>query len=135
MFNLFNRATMIAVLAVVGLVAAADAQKKPQAPESAIQQIARPGTGASSAGDIAHGSPSPQWAIGWNYVHASNCYMFSSGGYTYLALFAQEGGYFYTNDSAYASLMETDCQFGNWIAFHVIDSSNDWDQILTFDYK
>jgi uncharacterized membrane protein len=135
MLHTFNRFAMIAALAVVGFVTAADAQNKPQPPENAIQQIARPGNSASLAGGIANRSPSPQWVIGWNYVHATNCDMYNSSGYTFLVVYPQEGGYFYTIYPLYQNVIEPACQTGNWLAFHVYDYSNDWDQVWTYPYK
>jgi len=135
MFNTFNRWTMIAVFAVLGLVTAAGAQNKPQVPGSATHAITRPGNGASSSGGIANNSPSPEWVIGWNYVHATNCTMYNYIGNTYLLLYPQEGGYFYTAYPDYQNVIEPACQTGNWLAFHIIDSANDWDQVYTFDYQ
>ena len=133
MFNSFHRFTMIAVLAVAGLVTAADAQSKPRVPENAGQLALRPGNGAnnSSPGN----GPSPQWSIGWNYVHAAYCNMFSSSGYTFLVVYPSEGGYFWTVYPQYQNVIEPDCQTGNWIAFHVIDSSGDWDQVWTYTFR
>ncbi len=134
MFNTFNRVTMIAVLAVAGLVSAAAAQNKPQAPDAAQLAIPRiPGNGASNG--IANDGASPQWSIGWNYVHATNCDMYNAYGYTYLVVYPQEGGNFWTVYSTYQNLIEPACQSGNWLAFHVYDSYNDWDQVWTYSYK
>jgi uncharacterized membrane protein len=135
MFNTLNRLTIIAVLATLALATAANAQNKPQPPENAIQQLARPGNGASVAGSVSNGGPSPQWVIGWNYVHATNCDMYNSGGYTFLIVYPQEGGYFYTIYPVYQNLIEPACQTGNWLAFHIFDYNNDWDQVWTYDYR
>jgi hypothetical protein len=135
MFNTFNRFTVIAALAMVGFVATANAQSKPQAPENENQQIARPGNGASMAGSMSNGGLRPQWVTGWNYVHAAYCNMYDSGGYTFLVVYPQEGGYFYTIYARYQNVIEPACQTGNWIAFHVMDYSNDWDQVWTYTYK
>lgn len=133
MFKLFNRLTMIVALAAVAFVSVAGAQSKPQAPQSARQLIARPGNGAR--GNLTGDGPSPQWSIGWNYVHAANCDMYTDSGYTFLVLYPAEGGYFWTVYSDYQNVIEPACQTGNWIAFHVYDYSNDWDQVWTYNYK
>jgi hypothetical protein len=133
MFNLFNRLTMILVLATVGLVTAAGAQNKPQVPHIAKPSITRLGNGASSG--LQSDGPSPQWTLGWNVVHPADCFMFSSSGYDFLVLFTVEGPIFYTPYSDYQNVIEPACQTGNWIAFEVIDGSGDWDAVFTFDYK
>jgi hypothetical protein len=124
---------MIAVLAVAGLVAAADAQSKARVPENAGQLTLHPGNGAtnSSPGN----GPSPQWSIGWNIVHAGYCNMYDYAGYTFLVLYPVEGGAFWTVYPAYQNVIEPACQTGNAIAFHIFDYNNDWDQIWTFTYK
>jgi hypothetical protein len=133
MFNLFNRLTMIVVLATVGLATAASAQSKPQAPRSARPLITRPGNGASA--NFTGDGPSPQWSIGWNVVHATNCLLFESSVVAVLVVYPKEGGYFYTTDPTFQSMIQPACQTGNWIAFNVYDSSGDWDQIYTFNYQ
>jgi hypothetical protein len=132
MFKLFNRLTMIVVLATVGLVTAAGAQNKPQAPPSARPLITRPGNGASA--NFTGDGPS-QLSIGWNVVHATNCLQFESSGFAYLVVYPKEGGYFYTTDPVFQGLLEPACQTGNLIAFYVYDSNNDWDELFTFSYQ
>jgi hypothetical protein len=77
MLNPFSRVTMVAVLAVVSLITTADAQRLPQAPKVAKQPITlHPGNGSS--GDGVDGGLSP-YSYGWNYVHATNCYIYDEG--------------------------------------------------------
>ena len=135
MFNTFNRWTMIAALAVAGLATAADAQNKPKIPETNPQVMVHPGNGASPSGGIVNGSPSPQWSIGWNFVHPTNCTMYDYGGYTYLVVYPKEGGYFYTVYSDYQNVIEPACQTGNYLGFYVYDSYSDWDQVYTYNYQ
>ena len=134
MFNPFSRVTIVAILAVVSLVTAADAQKAPQVPRAAKQQISlHPGNGSSSG--TANGGLSPQYNIGWTYVHATDCDMYDSGGTTYLVLYPEEGGWFWTSSPPYQNLIMAACQTGNWLGFAVYDYNGDWDEVYTYDYK
>jgi len=60
--------------------------------------------------------------------------MYTVYGYDVFVVYPQEGGYFYTIYPDYQNLIEPACQFNNYIAFHVIDSSLDWDQAYTYSY-
>jgi hypothetical protein len=124
---------MVVVLAVAGLVTAANAQKLPQAPETAKPAIASPGNGSSVATE--KGGINPQYGIGWNYVHATHCDVYSSGGYTYLVLYPVEGGYFYTVYAPYQNVIAAACQTGNWLAFYIYDNNGDWEYLYTYDYS
>jgi hypothetical protein len=134
MSNPLQRLTMVVVLAVAGLVTAANAQKTPQAPEAAKPEITNPGNGSSAS--LANGGINPQnWPEGWNYVHATNCKMYNSGGSTFLVLYPQEGGYFYTVYAPFQSLISAACQTNHWLAFYVYDNNGDWDYLYTYDYS
>jgi len=133
MFNPFSRVTMVAVLAVISLITTADAQKAPQTPKVAKPPITlHPGNGSS--GDGVDGGRTP-YSYGWNYVHATNCYMYDQGGYTYLFLYPQEGGQFWTASAPYQNLITAACQTGNWLAFYVYDSNGEWDAVYTYSDK
>jgi hypothetical protein len=77
----------------------------------------------------------PALSTGWNYVHPQNCLVFNSGGYAYLYVYTKEGPYFYTTNSAFQAVIEPACQTGNWLAFYVYDSSNNWSEVYTYTYK
>jgi hypothetical protein len=129
MYKAFHKLMMISVLAVVGLATTAVAQQKPQAPENRPSNL-RPGNGWNR-GD----SPSQPSYIGWNYFHVTNCDIYLSGGYTWLVVYPQEGGYFWTVYPTFQNLLQPACQTGNLIALYVYDSNNDWNQIYTYSYR
>ena len=128
-----TRLAMIAVLAVFGLLAVAAAQSRPPAPPSPKLNVFRAGNGAS-VGTV-EGKPSPQWSLGWNYVHIANCTVYINNAGFYLFVYPVEGGYFYTALPEFKELINPSCQSGNWIAFYVTDSYGDWDQVWTYTYR
>jgi hypothetical protein len=132
MFNSFRRVSVVVVLAVFSLISAANAQNAVQAPKLAKPANLHPGNGSS--GDGVGGGFSP-YNYGWNYVHATHCYMYDQDGYTYLFLYPQEGGQFWTTSAPYQNLIMAACQTGNWIAFDAYDSYGDWAEVYTYDYK
>jgi len=71
-------------------------------------------------------------AIGWNSVHASNCYVESSGT---LYVYPSEGGWVSTNDPTFISILAPQCAKGNWFAYNVIDSAGHWNALYTYSYK
>jgi len=130
----------LSLMAASMAMAATDNQKLPaQAPDpSTIEVKSGNGGGVSAAAGSnlsATSTLSSAWSVGWNYVHLSNCYLFYSGGYPYLYMYPKEGGYFYTTNTVFQQLIAPACQTGNWIAFYVYDSSNDWSAVWTYDYK
>jgi hypothetical protein len=136
---MIKRLSVIATLVIAGLVGSATAQSpnslgkaKPQVPQMERPTFNGPGNGAVAAAN--KDGISPQLSIGWNYVHASNCAMWNYGGYPYVVLYPEEGGYFYTTTPAYQNAILAACQTGNWIAFDVYDGYGDWDELYTFAY-
>jgi hypothetical protein len=116
----------VMLLSVMGsLMASAQFAKHPAEPPQ-ISQLAneRGGNGAA----FQEGALPP---TGWVYVHAKNCQGFN--GYVYL--YTVEGSTFWTNDLVFQNVIETDCQFGNWIAFNITDGSGDWNSVFTWNYK
>ncbi|HUI82797.1 MAG TPA: hypothetical protein VL240_01155 [Candidatus Binatia bacterium] len=132
MFKSFNRLSIIAALAVATLAADAVAQSRPAVPPTLGPVITQPGNGAST--ESLSGKPTPQWVVGWNYMHLAKCNMYESGGYAYLNMYPLEGGILWTNDSNFIHLLAPACQTGNWIGFYMYDFAHDWSQILTYDY-
>ena len=136
---MIKRLSLVAALVIAGLIGSAAAQApsalgkpKPQVPQMERPTFSHIGNGAN-AGNTKDGI-SPQLSIGWNYVHATNCYIYDYAGYTYVVLYPEEGGYFYTTGAPYQNAILAACQTGNWIAFDVYDGYGDWDAIYTFNF-
>jgi len=126
----FARFGMIAILAVTALLTVAQAQSLPATPPATQLENLHPGNGAALSTDGIR----PPWSIGWNLVHVTNCTLYYSSGYAYEIVYVS-GGYFWTTDDRFQQLLAPSCQTGNWIAFWVYDSSNDWSQVYTYTYK
>ena len=132
-FSLLKRASVVAVL-MTGLITAATAQNAPRAPQTPAKPPVslRPGNGSSA--EVPGGRVNPYYFLGWNYVLTTNCEMYDSGGYTYLVLYPEEGGYYYTTSPQYQNMFMTACQTGNWLGVYVYDDSGDWSALYTYDY-
>lgn len=72
-----------------------------------------------------------QALVGWNTFHATSCYE----AYGYLYVYPSEGGYWYTGDEAFKRLFAAQCAVGNYVAVYVTDTSGNFDQVWTWDYK
>lgn len=126
-----TRFGMIALLAVTALVTVAHAQSRPATPPATQLENLHPGNGAALSTDGIR----PPLSIGWNYVHPQYCAVYYSGGYAYEIVYALEGGYFWTTAAAFQQVMAPACQTGNWLAFYVFDSDNDWSVVSTYEFK
>jgi hypothetical protein len=133
MLTRFARVGVITVLAVLSSVIVADAQSTPQSAPIWRQLPTRPGNGSFFPPD-ANGAVRPQ-GVGWNYVHIANCTVYASGGVFFLAMQTLEGPYFYTGYDGFKGLVYPACQTGNLVAFYVINSFGDWNQIYTYTYR
>jgi hypothetical protein len=133
--KLSSRLAIIAVLAITSLVSMAQAPKPSQTPQppKPLPSNIHPGNGSST--QQTNDGINPQYYWGWNYVHATECELYDSGGYTYLVLYPQEGGEFWTSSAPYQNLLLAACQTGNWLGFYVYDSNGDWSAITTYDYR
>jgi hypothetical protein len=69
--------------------------------------------------------------IGLNYVHPAYCT--GAGGVFYLV--AQEGSVWWTTDASVLIGLAPACQTGNYVVFHVVNSSGAWDQVFVLPYK
>ena len=132
-FNLLSRAIVIAVLAVTGLIMSATAQNVPHGLKTPPQQPLNLHPGNGSSATAPGGGINPDDS-GWIFVNATNCYMYDSGGYTYLLLYPQQGGYYYTTSLPYQTMLMTACQTGNWIGIYE-DGDGTWSQLYTYDYN
>lgn len=132
----FTRLTMIALLAIFTSFTIAQAQvsSKVVAPPTAKVQNAHPGNGSGQS-LLKNNKLSPQFAMGWNYVHAANCNLYTDSGYNFLVIYPKEGGYFYTTDPTYQNLLSPACQSGNVIAVYFYDDSGDWNSLFTYTYQ
>jgi len=127
---------VVAVLALTGFITAATAQNVPRAPQAPPQQPLNLHPGNGSSAGAPNGGPQPDYSPGWNYVHATNCWLYNgSDGYTYLVLYPQEGGDFWTSSPQFQNMLMTACQTGNWIALDIYDSYGDWSALYTYDSK
>jgi hypothetical protein len=133
-FRSCGKIVAITILAAAGLVAAAEAQKPSQPPSPPPKQLLNLHPGNGSSTDAKGPDFQPLFALGWNYVHATNCDVYDSGGSTYVVLYPAEGGWWYTSIDPYRTVLLTACQTGNWIGFNVYDSYGDWSEVYTYDY-
>ena len=135
LFNRLTRLAIITVLAVIGLVSAAEAQKPSHAPQAPKQLPSNLHPGNGSSTQETNDGLSPQYAPGWNYVLATNCELYDSDGYTYLVLYPEQGGSFWTTSAPYQNLLLAACQTGNWVGLYIYDSYGDWSALYTYDHQ
>jgi hypothetical protein len=90
---------------------------------------------AKSGGGKSQAAPSASVALGWNFVHATNCNMVFDGFAHTLIVYPQEGGTWSTTDTDFQNILEPQCSQGNWIAFFVFDQFGDWNQIFTYSFR
>jgi hypothetical protein len=142
MFTKFIGLVIVAALCVLGIHTVADAQSPPSprtAPRAINLEALHPGNraelGTTNATGTTEATIHPDFVIGWNYIHPMNCQAYYYGGYYYFLVHALEGGYFYTTDIRWQNTLAPACQTGYWVAFHVYDAFNDWDQIYTYTYR
>lgn len=85
---------------------------------------------------VSGGAPGPRTGLGWNYGHVAHCQTQSDGSTTLFYVYAQEGGYGYTNNQTVANMLSPACQTGNWIGVYVTSLNPfHWTQVVTFTYK
>jgi len=77
----------------------------------------------------------PPLVIGWNYVHATNCYGYFDGSTTWLYVFPEEGGFWFTSNAALQRTLAPACQTANWVGFNVFNSSGEWNLLQTFPFR
>lgn len=133
----------LSVVASVMATAQTTKQKLPPAPPTPGTMHLQPGNGAGfsmekASADSANATTdftgSTYWADGWNFIHPQYCQTYYSGGYPYLIVYAQGGGYFYTTDLPFQTLISPACQTGNWLAFYVTDNYS-FSNVFTYTYK
>jgi hypothetical protein len=134
-FRSFGKGAAITILAAISLVAAAEAQKVSQPPSAPPKHPLglHPGNGSST--ETEGREIRAAYSLGWLFVHATNCYMYDSDGYTYVVVYPAEGGQFWTTSAPYQNLFLTACQTGHWIGLDIYDSYGDWSQLYTYDYN
>jgi hypothetical protein len=83
------------------------------------------------------GTPGPQTGLGWNYGHLTNCYpVVNNAGQTWFWAFVQEGGFGYTNNPSFVTLLAPACQSGNLIGVFVTSLNPfRWTQVVTFNFQ
>jgi hypothetical protein len=125
--NMIIKSTVLSVIAFLGSLAVAEAQSADQG--SGFSSTV--GSGVDSAAKIQTSNP-----LGWNYVHATNCSVFTDGTTTWYTLYPQEGGWWQTTNVGFQTAILSACQTGNWIAFYVTNTtSGNWNQLYTFTFK
>jgi hypothetical protein len=126
---------VVAVLAITSLITTATAQEAPPAPRTPARPpiSLHPGNGSSPGAPDA--GTHAGYNQGWTYVHATNCEIYDDSGYTYVILYPQEGGWFWTTSPQYQNMFMTACQTGNWIGLYIYDYNGDWSALYTYDYK
>lgn len=134
--SLYIVLTMIALLGCLGMV---EAQPVPITPEL-HNELTRGGTvlngaGVSSTGTLTSATGVTTATLGWNYVHATTCVAYFDGSITWLYIYPQEGGYWFTSHLSEQITIAPACQAGNWLAFYVVNGSGYWNQVLTFSYN
>ena len=90
-----------------------------------------------SGGQISTADATTQAAVlGWNYVHATNCFVTFDGSNTWLYVYPQEGGFWFTANPTSQMALTPACQTGNWVGFNVTSVNPPlWNGIFTFTFK
>ncbi len=82
------------------------------------------------------GAAGPNTVLGWNYGHLTNCYVVVNGPTTWFYAFVQEGGFGYTNNPAFATMLAPACQTGNFIGVLVTNINPfQWSSVVTFNFR
>lgn len=68
-------------------------------------------------------------------MHATHCLTYYTGTYTWLNIYPEEGGVFYTNNLNIQNAFSSQCALGNYVAIYVISSSGTWDRVYTYNFK
>lgn len=90
---------------------------------------------AESLDRISAATIAPAYSVGWNIVHATHCLTYFTGASTWLYIYPEEGGVFYTNIANIQNAFNPQCALGNYVAIYVTNSSGAWDRVYTYDYK
>jgi len=144
-----KRTTNILVMMILSMIAplmatAQTTQKKPSDPPAPSTKQLQPGNGAGfsmekASADSANAGTNAAttesyWNNGWHTIHPAYCSMYSYGNDRYLIVEAQGGGYFYTTDHYYQTLIEPACQTGNYLQFYVYNNYN-FSEVYAYPYK
>jgi len=103
----------------------------PVTPDS--HSAATQGGKVPSGGRIAGAAAAANTANGWYYVHATHCVPYYNGSTTWVYMFPQEGGYWYTNNAVFEETFLIQCQQGYWIGIYVFN--NGILELYTYDYR
>lgn len=90
---------------------------------------------AESLDRISAATIAPAYSVGWNIVHATHCLTYYTGTYTWLYVYPEEGGVFYTNNLNIQNAFSPQCALGNYVAIYVTSSSGAWDRVYTYNFK
>jgi hypothetical protein len=140
--KLFLRACLAVILSFLGLAVVqaqtvVQGQSAPTAAPAAItpQQhslVTQGGTIQSAKGQIS--GQQQAVAIGWNYVHATNCLTYFDGVITWVYLYPQEGGYWFTANIDFGFTWLTACAHNNVVGMNVFSTSGLFNQVFTYSH-
>jgi hypothetical protein len=132
------RCAVLTLFALLCSLAVAQAQlaHTVQSPGPAITPELHEALTGGSTGEINVGSLSATQAvavpIGFNFVHAVLCAVYSDGVNTFFYLFAAEGSVWLTTNLVVETTIAPACQTGNLVAFFVINTNGVFNQVRVF---
>ena len=135
--------TVLAIMALLGFFGVAEAQTAENEPLTAPPQITpelhraltNGGTVSNGASMSSAGDAVAPPVLGWNYVHATNCLGYTDGTTTWLYVYPQEGGSWFTSNPSFQNTIAPACQTGNWLAFYQVNSRGAWNQVFTYTFR
>src|ERR1700730_442988 len=134
----------IAIGCSMSVAAAQSAAQPPQAAQEnllktlAAQHAATATAGVSVSETGSKKASGTTIALGWNFVHATNCGWFvDSGGGQWFYIFPEEGGIIFAINNLFMSQgLQVPCGEGFWIGWHVTNTTTGaFDQTKSFPFK
>jgi hypothetical protein len=74
-------------------------------------------------------------SIGWHYFHATYCNVIFDGVNSWVYVYPQEGGFWFTSINYFVNAFLNQCVLGNFVAVYVYDTAGDYSQVYTYTYK
>ena len=143
--SLYTMLTMLVLLGSLSMAKAQDTLSEPPTPPILItpqlhhelmkSNTLLNGTSISSTAALASEMGATAAVVGWNYIHAVNCTVFSDGITSTLYVYAAEGSVWLTTNLSLQNVIAPACQTGNGLAFYVHNTSGNWNQVFTYLYK
>jgi hypothetical protein len=140
--KLFLRACLAVILSFLGLTVVQAQTVQGSAPAPAATAITAPrnslatqgGTIQSAKGQSQQQTTAQTTAIGWYYVHATNCQTYFDGVTNWVYLYPQEGSYWYTANLAFGTTWLTACAHNNVVGMYVFSTSGLFNQVFTYSH-